>query len=105
VIITGGFNVYPADVEHVLLSQPGVRECAVVGVPDETWGEAVTALVVTDGSVSAEQLRALVRERKGPVLTPKVIRIVDALPLTPLGKPDRQRIRDQFWAGEPRSIR
>lgn len=105
VIITGGFNVYPADVEHVLLSQPGVRECVVVGVPDETWGEAVTALVVTDGSVSPEQLRALVRERKGPVLTPKFIRIVEALPLTPLGKPDRRQIRDGFWAAEPRSIR
>lgn len=105
VIITGGFNVYPADVERVLLSQPGVRECVVVGVPDETWGEAVTALVVTDGSVSPEQLRALVRERKGPVLTPKFIRIVEALPLTPLGKPDRRQIRDGFWAAEPRSIR
>jgi len=60
---------------------------------------------VTDGSVSPEQLRALVRERKGPVLTPKFIRIVEALPLTPLGKPDRRQIRDGFWAAEPRSIR
>jgi fatty-acyl-CoA synthase len=105
VIVTGGFNVYPGDVEVVLDSHPGVASCVVVGVPDDTWGEAVTAVVVRrDAAVTAGELAALVRERKGPLHVPKRVEFVDALPLTMLGKPDRQRVREEFWAGSERGI-
>jgi fatty-acyl-CoA synthase len=93
VIITGGFNVYPGDVEQVLMSHPGVRECVVVGVPDPTWGEAVTAVVVSDEPIDVAELSSLVREQKGPLYVPKRIEFVDELPITALGKPDRRAVR------------
>jgi acyl-CoA synthetase (AMP-forming)/AMP-acid ligase II len=105
VIVTGGFNVYPNDIEVVLQAHPAVAECVVVGVPDDTWGEAVVAVVVRrNASATAEELTALVRERKGPMHAPKRIEFVDALPVTELGKPDRQRVRGRFWEGADRQI-
>jgi fatty-acyl-CoA synthase len=102
VIITGGFNVYPGDVEQVLMSHPGVRECVVVGVPDPTWGEAVTAVVVPARPVDAVELGNLVRAQKGPVYVPKRIEFADELPLTALGKPDRHAVRARLSpAGDP----
>jgi fatty-acyl-CoA synthase len=97
-IITGGFNVYPREIEDVLSSHPAVSSCAVIGIPDEHWGEAVKAVVVLrDGAVtSADELRALVRERKGPIQAPKSVDFVSAIPLTPLGKPDKKTLRLQL---------
>ncbi|WP_199256964.1 AMP-binding protein [Tomitella fengzijianii] len=95
-VISGGFNVYPREVEDVLAAHLAVSAAAVYGVPDARWGEAVTAAVVLrPGAVAGEaELIAHVRERKGPVLTPKSVRIVDALPLTAVGKVDKRRLRD-----------
>jgi fatty-acyl-CoA synthase len=104
VIISGGFNVYPRDVEEVLASHPRVRDCVVVGVPDAKWGEAVKALVVTDGPVDLTELTDLVRSHKGPVHVPKSIDVVDDIPVTPLGKPDRKAIRARFWPADGREI-
>lgn len=105
VIVTGGFNVYPREIEEVLSGHPGVRDCVVVGAPDETWGEAVTAVVVRrDHDLSADELSAMIREQKGPLHVPKRIEFVDALPVTALGKPDRARVRAGFWAGSERLI-
>jgi len=97
-IVTGGFNVFAREVEDVLTEFPGVRQAAVIGVPDPKWGEAVKAVVVLEPSaqVSAEQLIARVRERKGAVQAPKTVEFVDALPLSALGKPDKKALRLRY---------
>ena len=105
-IISGGFNVYPREVEDALSQHPAVASAAVVGVPDAKWGEAVRALVVLrpGASASAEELMALVRSAKGAVYTPKAIDFVAALPMTGLGKLDKKAIRAGFWQGQGRSV-
>ena len=105
-IISGGFNVYPREVEDVLSQHPAVSAAAVVGAPDPKWGEAVRALVVLRAgmAVPAEELMALVHERKGAVYTPKAIDFVDALPVTGLGKLDKKAIRARFWQGQQRGV-
>ena len=94
-IITGGFNVYPREVEDVLTGHPAVAQAAVVGMPDPKWGEAVTAAVVLrqGASVGADELIALVRARKGPVQAPKSVHFVECIPLSSLGKPDKRAVR------------
>ncbi len=105
-IVTGGFNVYPREVEDVLMTDPAVAIAAVIAAPDEKWGEAVTAVVVAkDGrEIDEADLLARVRARKGPVHTPKRLDVVDALPLTPLGKPDKKALRARNWAGRDRQV-
>jgi fatty-acyl-CoA synthase len=103
-IVTGGFNIFPREVEDVVAEIPVVAQVGVIGVPDEKWGEAVTAVVVLKPGASAEldtlteQIQALVRERKGSVHVPKRVIIAQALPLTGLGKPDKKALRAQFGA-------
>ena len=101
-IITGGFNVYPREVEDALMAHPAVSSAAVTGIPDPKWGEAVTALVVLRAGTEAhaDELKAHVRSLRGPVCTPKTIRLVDTLPVTPLGKLDRNAIRAAFTAAQ-----
>jgi len=105
-IISGGFNVFPGEVEKVLTEHPAVAAAAVIGVPDEKWGEAVKAAVVLrDGqSVSPGELIRFVRDRKGPVNTPKSVDFLDALPVTALGKPDKKALRARYWADQSRNI-
>jgi fatty-acyl-CoA synthase len=105
-IVTGGFNVYPREVEDVLLAHPGVGQAGVIGVPDERWGEAVTAFVVPrDGAVlDPDALREHVRARKGGVQAPKRVEVVAALPLTPLGKPDKRALRARYWGDRERMV-
>ena len=105
-IISGGFNVYPREVEDVLTSHPGVERAAVIGVPDEKWGEAVQAFVVArDGQrPDAAELVRLVRERKGAVHAPKRLEFVGSLPLTPIGKVDKKAVRALFWADRERQV-
>jgi fatty-acyl-CoA synthase len=97
-IVTGGFNVYAREVEDVLTDHPGVRQAAVIGVPDPKWGEAVKAVVVLEPGVSIDPLAliARVREKKGSVHAPKSVDFVDALPLSPLGKPDKKALRKRY---------
>lgn len=96
-VISGGYNVYPREVEDVLMSHPAVAGAAVIGVPDDRWGEAVAAVVVrrTGAVVTDRELIELVRERKGPVNTPKHLDFAEEIPLSPLGKPDKKALRDQ----------
>ena len=105
-IITGGFNVFPREVEDVLTRHPAVAAAAVIGVPDEKWGEAVKAVVVLKAgeAVAPEALIALVREHKGPVQAPKSVDFVDALPVTGLGKPDKKALRAKYWSGQQRAV-
>jgi fatty-acyl-CoA synthase len=105
-IISGGFNVFPREVEDALSQHPAVAAAAVVGVPDAKWGEAVRALVVLrpGAAATAEELIAMVRDRKGSVYAPKAVDFVDALPMTGLGKLDKKAIRAKFWQGLARSV-
>ena len=105
-IVSGGFNIFPREVEDVLTTHHAVSNVAVIGVPDAKWGEAVKALVVTrpGASVSAEEIVQLVRDRKGSVYAPKSVEFLDALPLTPVGKPDKKVLRARYWAGQTRNV-
>jgi malonyl-CoA/methylmalonyl-CoA synthetase len=86
-IITGGYNVYPREVEELLLTHPGVAEVAVVGTPSEEWGETVTAFVVAAGPPPArDELAAFVADRLAPYKRPRAVHYVDALPRNALGK-------------------
>ncbi len=85
-IITGGFNVHPREVEEAITQFPGVREAAVVGRPSPEWGEAVTAVVVADGPVDPTALRAFAAERLAPYKVPKAVEFVAELPRNSLGK-------------------
>jgi fatty-acyl-CoA synthase len=105
-IITGGFNVYPREVEDVISAHPDVAMVAVIGVPDAKWGEAVTAFVVPRPGAAprAEELIALVKERKGAAHAPKSVELVEALPSTGVGKVDKKALRASFWTGQRRMV-
>jgi fatty-acyl-CoA synthase len=105
-IISGGFNIYPREVEDVLATHPGVSVAAVIGVPDYKWGEAVKAVVVArpGAEVDPGQLIALVKEKKGSHHAPKSLDLVDELPLTPVGKVDKKALRARYWAGQDRQV-
>lgn len=105
-IITGGFNVYPSEVEQVLWSHPAVQDCAVIGVPDAKWGEAVKAVVeLKPGhTVEADELIAQCKSRLGSVQAPKSIDFVASLPRSPNGKVLKKDIRAPYWAGAERVI-
>lgn len=104
-VVTGGYNVFPRQVEDVLLQHPAVQQCAVIGVPDDKWGEAVKAVVVTGPQeVKPEELMALVKEKKGSVWAPKSVDFVDALPLNASGKIDKLSLKAPYWAGEVRLV-
>ncbi|MDR1968111.1 MAG: AMP-binding protein [Burkholderiaceae bacterium] len=99
-IISGGFNVYPREVEDTLAQHPAVSAAAVFGVPHPKWGEAVTAAVVlrAPAQASAAELIDFVRQHKGPVCAPKTVHFIDAIPLTAIGKPDKKTLADRFPA-------
>ncbi|MDQ8034573.1 MAG: AMP-binding protein, partial [Bordetella sp.] len=105
-IVSGGSNVYPREVEDVLAAHAAVASAAVIGVPHATWGEAVAAFVVLrDGAqADAAELIAYVRERKGPLMAPKQVVFADALPTTPFGKIDKKQLRAPYWEQETRRI-
>jgi acyl-CoA synthetase (AMP-forming)/AMP-acid ligase II len=105
-IISGGFNVYPSEVEQVIWTHPAVQDCAVIGVPDEKWGEAVKAVVELKpgASVTAEEIVALCKEKLGSVKAPKSVDFWDSLPRSPVGKVLKRDIRKPFWEGRSRMI-
>lgn len=103
-IVTGGYNVYPREVEDVLAAHPAVREVAVVGLPDDRWGEAVTAFVAARDPVTEAALIAFARERLADYKSPKSVRFVDEIPKSAVGKPLRRALRDPFWEGRDRRV-
>ncbi|NBQ41105.1 MAG: acyl-CoA synthetase [Mycobacteriaceae bacterium] len=112
-IVTGGFNVFPREVEDVVAEHPAVAQVCVIGTPDEKWGEAVTAVVVLrpdhprDDAAIAQlttEIQATVKERKGSVQSPKQVIVTDSVPVTALGKPDKKAVRAQFWQGTERAV-
>jgi acyl-CoA synthetase (AMP-forming)/AMP-acid ligase II len=105
-IITGGFNVYPNEIEQVIAELDAVQESAVIGVPDEKWGEAVKGIVqLKPGkSISEEDLLDHVKARLGSVKTPKSLEFVDDLPRSPVGKVLKTELRKPYWDGKTRSV-
>jgi len=105
-IVSGGFNVFPREIEDVLSTHPSVSAAAVIGVPDDKWGEAVKAIVVArpGETVDGDALINLVKEQKGPVYAPKSVDVVQALPLTAVGKPDKKVLRARYWGEAKRGV-
>jgi len=105
-IISGGFNIFPSEIEHVLCGHPSILDCAVVGIPDPKWGEAVTAVVQLKpgASVDVEMLHGFCRERLGGLKTPKRFEIWDDLPRSSAGKVLKREVREKFWQGQERRV-
>jgi fatty-acyl-CoA synthase len=105
-IVSGGFNVYPREVEDVLTADASVAQAAVIGVPDARWGEAVMAFVVpkAGATIDPEHLRQRVKDHKGAACAPKHIEVAAALPLTALGKLDKKALRAPYWPAAQRQV-
>ncbi|MGZ5829584.1 MAG: class I adenylate-forming enzyme family protein, partial [Xanthobacteraceae bacterium] len=98
VIISGGFNIYPSDVETVLSQHPAIAECAVVGIPDDHWGEAVHAAVEakTNAKLDPDEIIAYVKKELGSVKAPKVVHVFASMPKSAVGKVLKTDIRDRI---------
>ncbi len=105
-IITGGFNVYCAEVEACVMELPQVRECAVIGVPDEKWGEAVKAIVLLRGGETLNEAAIIAhcKTRLGGVKSPKSVEFWSEIPKTPAAKTDKKAIRKRYWEGADRAV-
>ena len=105
-IVTGGYNVYPREVEDVLAAHPHVREVVVVGIPDDKWGEAVAAFVALRQNESAEEadIIAFARSKLAGYKVPKSVHFINDVPKSPVGKLLRRAVRDPFWVGRERRI-
>jgi long-chain acyl-CoA synthetase len=110
-IVSGGENIYPAEVENALMGHPAVADVAVIGVPDEKWGESVKACVVkTPGvevpgaEVTAQELIDFARERIARYKCPRSVDFVDSLPRNPSGKILKRELRQPYWESAERQI-
>lgn len=105
-IVSGGENVYPAEVENAILGCPGVADAAVIGVPDDKWGEAVKAIVVRAAGQSPDpaEIIAWARQRIAGYKAPKSVDFIDALPRNPSGKVLRRELRKPYWEGRDRKV-
>ena len=99
IIISGGLNIYPSEIEQVIWAHPAVQDCAVIGIPDDKWGEAVTAVVELkpEATVDDAELMALCKDKLGSIKAPKSIVYWPALPRSPVGKVLKREIRETFW--------
>jgi long-chain acyl-CoA synthetase len=104
VVITGGVNVYPAEVERVLATHASVAECAVLGIPDDEWGESVLAVVVASAPVSADELLAHCQAQLSSYKCPRRIEFAEELEVDPLGKVRKRDLRDRYWQEARRQI-
>lgn len=102
-IISGGENIYSIEVERVLAEHPAVGDVAVIGVPDDKWGEVVKAVVSLEGSATPEELIAWCRERLAGYKCPKSVDITDELPRNPTGKILKKELRKPYWEGRDRA--
>lgn len=105
-IISGGFNIYPREVEDALMSHSSVASAAVIGIPDDKWGEAVKGFVVLKpgANTGAAELQAHVKDKRGAPWSPKTIDFIDSIPVTGLGKIDRKALRAPYWEGRKRGV-
>ncbi|HEX3947950.1 MAG TPA: acyl-CoA synthetase, partial [Acidimicrobiales bacterium] len=108
-IISGGANIYPAEIENVLLAHPDVADVAVFGIPNEDWGEEVKAVVELQGGTEssdelAQQILDFCEGRLAKFKTPKSVDFVDELPRDPNGKLYKRKLRDPYWEGVQRAV-
>lgn len=105
-VISGGVNIYPAEIEAVLIDMPGVHDCAVFGIPNEEFGEALCAVVEPepDADLDASAVRAYLRERVAGYKVPRVVEFQSALPREDSGKIFKRKLREPYWADVQRSI-
>ncbi|MCU0881602.1 MAG: long-chain-fatty-acid--CoA ligase [Hyphomonadaceae bacterium] len=105
-IVSGGENIYPAEVENAVFGHPAIADVAVIGIPDDKWGEAVKALVVVKpgASVTADEVIAFTRERIAAYKVPKSVDFITELPRNPSGKVLRRELREPFWSGRERRV-
>jgi fatty-acyl-CoA synthase/long-chain acyl-CoA synthetase len=103
-IISGGMNVYPAEVEAVIGQHPKVKQVSVIGVPDDKWGESVTAVVVPNGALEENEIKEFCRGKLAKFAQPKRVVLQDNLPLTIIGKVDKKTLRAPYWQGADRGV-
>jgi acyl-CoA synthetase (AMP-forming)/AMP-acid ligase II len=105
-IISGGFNVYSAEVEAAIMALPQVHECAVIGIPHAKWGEAVKALVVlrTGQSLTEQEILDHCKIKLGGVKSPKSVDFATEIAKTPAGKIDRKLLRKPYWSATDRAV-
>jgi long-chain acyl-CoA synthetase len=105
-VISGGVNIYPAEIESVLIACPGVRDCAVFGIPDEEFGESLAAVIQPEdgATLAAEAVQGFLRERIAGFKVPRVIEFRADLPREDSGKIFKRKLREPYWAGMQRSI-
>jgi acyl-CoA synthetase (AMP-forming)/AMP-acid ligase II len=105
-IITGGENVYSPEVEQAMAEHPAVAEVAVIGIPDDHWGEIVKAVVVLrpGHQVTEQEIIGFTRERLAHYKCPRTVDIIDALPRNPSGKILKRTLRARYWEGRDRKI-
>jgi acyl-CoA synthetase (AMP-forming)/AMP-acid ligase II len=107
-VISGGLNIYPREVEEVLLTHPAISEVCVFGVPDDKWGEALKAHVVLvpgESTTTAAEIIAFAGGHMAGYKKPKSVDFVDEIPKTTYGKPDKKAVRAPYWAGQERMVR
>src|SRR5246127_3236901 len=105
-IVTGGENVYPAEVENALFGHPAIADAAVIGVPDDAWGESVKAIVVLKPGAprDAADIIAWARTRIANFKAPKSVDFVDAIPRNAAGKMLKRELRERYWKGRDRRV-
>ena len=105
-VISGGVNIYPAEIEMALLAMPGIRDCAVFGIPDEEFGETLCAHIEPDAAAppAAAEVAAFLRERLADYKVPRVIELATALPREDSGKIIKRKLREPYWVGAGRKI-
>jgi acyl-CoA synthetase (AMP-forming)/AMP-acid ligase II len=105
-IVSGAENVYPREIEDVLVTHPAVVDAAVVGIPSERWGETVMAFVVLDdsGAVGEDELVEFCRGKLADYKRPRAIEIIDELPRNPSGKVLKRVLREPYWQNETRGV-
>jgi acyl-CoA synthetase (AMP-forming)/AMP-acid ligase II len=103
-VVTGGFNVYSAEVEGTIMELDAIAEAAVIGLPHEHWGEQVHAVVVAHGAIEEADIIAHAKARLGSVKAPKSVAFVDAIPRTAAGKMDKKALRQPYWGDAARMV-
>ena len=106
-VLSGGENIYPVEVENVLAQLPGVRETAVIGVPDEKYGEALLAFIALNQGFAPPSTQAMIdfcRDKLAGYKIPRKLEIIDALPRNPTGKIQKMVLREPFWKNTNRRI-